>query len=506
MKIRTTTKPEDLSGDLIVPVTPSMSPLDQNEMLRTLTGGNQERFLKDLDAGKGEVSTTYHGKDRIIILGLGDKPGFGSHYATFRSFSRKHGKKLGDTISLYLDIPNTDPALLAEAAVNGLLTGSYESGILKSGQANSNGNGNAFGNPETTLNIYSPRADDEGFGKACGHGQVIAETQKRVMELINIPSNRKSPDFMVKWARESARKYDYEAEVFDLERIRKEGMSALEAVNRGSEHPAVFIVLRYDGKTAGKAVNIGLVGKGVLYDTGGLSIKPTSSMQFMKSDMSGAATVMGTMEAAARLKLPVSLTAAIPVTDNLVDARSVKPGDVIGSFSGKTIEVIDTDAEGRLILADALSWLVQNSDVKHIVDVATLTGDAVRSLGFHAAALFSNNDELAAGLTKAGNRSGERLWQLPLWEEYLDELGSDVADLRNLGTKPVGGAITAAKFLEQFVGSHPSWAHLDVAGTAFGDTEFGKQKSATGFGIRLLLSFIEDSVNETSDEKSDDES
>jgi leucyl aminopeptidase len=216
----------------------------------------------------------------------------------------------------------------------------------------------------------------------------------------------------------------------------------------------------------------------------------------MKSDMAGAATVMGTIEAAARLKLPVSLTVAIPVTDNLIDARSVKPGDVIGSYSGKTIEVIDTDAEGRLILADALAWLVKNSDTKHLVDVATLTGDAVRSLGFHAAALFSNNNDLAAQLTAVGSRCGERLWQLPLWEEYLEELGSDVADLRNLGTKPVGGAITAAKFLEQFVGNHPSWAHLDVAGTAFGDTEFGKQKNATGFGIRLLVSFIEDVIIE----------
>jgi leucyl aminopeptidase len=493
VKIRTTTKLNDLSGDLIVPVTPSMAPLDQNELLGTITGGNQQRFLKDLDAGKGEAGITYSGEQRIIFLGLGDKPDFGSYYAVFRSFSRKHGKKLGETISLCLDISNADHSVLAEAAVNGLITGSYESGILKSGQGN--GNGNAFGDPGTTLTVYSPQAGEEGFGDVCKHGQVIAETQKRVMELINIPSNRKSPDFMVKWVQESARKYDYQVEVFDLERIRKEGMSALEAVNRGSEHPAVFIVMKYEGKEAGKDASIGLVGKGVLYDTGGLSIKPTSSMQFMKSDMSGAATVMGTMEAAARLKLPVSLIAAIPVTDNLVDARSVKPGDVIGSYSGKTIEVIDTDAEGRLILADALAWLVKNSDPKHIVDVATLTGDAVRSLGFHAAALFSNDDDLAAQLTASGSLCGERLWQLPLWEEYLDELGSDVADLRNLGTKPVGGAITAAKFLEQFIGSHPSWAHLDVAGTAFGDTEFGKQKNATGFGIRLLITFIEDVMN-----------
>ncbi|MCA1803268.1 MAG: leucyl aminopeptidase family protein [Rhodothermaceae bacterium] len=434
MKIRTTTKPDDLSGDLIVPVTPSMAPLDQNELLGTLTGGHQQRFLKDLDTGKGEVSITYNGNKRIIFLGLGDKPGFGSYYAVFRSFSRKHGKKPGKTISLFLDIPKADHTGLAEAAVNGLITGSYESGILKSGQGN--GNGNAFGDPGTRLTVYSAHAGEKGFGNACNHGQVIAETQKRVMELINIPSNRKSPDFMIKWVQESARKYDYQVEVFDLERIRKEGMSALEAVNRGSEHPAVFIVIRYKGKKAGKAANIGLVGKGVLYDTGGLSIKPTSSMQFMKSDMSGAATVMGTMEAAARLKLPVSLMAVIPVTDNLIDSRSVKPGDV-----------------------------------------------------------FSNDDDLAAQLTAAGSRCGERLWQMPLWEEYLDELGSDVADLRNLGTKPVGGAITAAKFLEQFIGSHPSWAHLDVAGTAFGDTEFGKQKNATGFGIRLLLTFIEDVVN-----------
>jgi leucyl aminopeptidase len=530
VKIKIISNHSELTGDIIVPLTPAMSPFHKNALLQSVTEGIQERFLGDLESGKGELQISYTQNGRIFILGMGDKLTFSSWYSAFRNFSRKHGNKFSKNVTLCLDFPGENHDELAEAAVNGLITGSYESGILKTGNQ-SRENGNAFGKPETILNLFTNFTGQNSLMEVCRHGQIIAETQKRVMELINIPSNRKSPDFLVRWATESARAYGYEVEVYDLERIRKEGMSALEAVNRGSENPAVFLILRYSpdmmsglsgndkredyadegSKESGSPAKagfeedapglqdssliIGLVGKGVLYDTGGLSIKPTSSMQYMKCDMSGAATVMGTVEAAARLKLPVSLIATIPVTDNLIDARSIKPGDVIGSYSGKTIEIIDTDAEGRLVLADALSWIVKNSSPKHIVDVATLTGDAVRSLGVHAAALFSNDDNLAAHLTDAGNSCGERLWQLPLWDEYLDELNSDVADIRNLGTKPVGGAITAAKFLEQFTGDHPSWAHLDVAGTAFGDTEFGKQKNATGFGIRLLVTFIEDSVS-----------
>jgi leucyl aminopeptidase len=235
---------------------------------------------------------------------------------------------------------------------------------------------------------------------------------------------------------------------------------------------------------------LGLVGKGVTFDTGGLSIKKATNMHYMKSDMGGAAAVLGAMELVARLKLRMNIDAVIPVAENSVDAKSIRPGDVIGSYAGKSIEVIDTDAEGRLILADGLSYIQQQSDPEMLVDLATLTGSCVATLGYHAAGLFSNNDPLADQLTIAGELSGARVWRLPIWESYADELQSDVADIKNLSGQPVAGAITAAKFLEAFVREKQQWAHLDIAGVAFGSTDHAKMKSATGYGVRLLLEFI----------------
>lgn len=200
---------------------------------------------------------------------------------------------------------------------------------------------------------------------------------------------------------------------------------------------------------------------------------------------------MGAMEAAARLQLPVHLIGVVPCTENSVDANSTKPGDVIGSYAGKTIEVIDTDAEGRLILADALCYTVKNFQPDYLIDLATLTGSCIRTLGYVAGGLFSNNDALAKSLLNIGLQTGERLWQFPLWEEYLKDLKSDVADIKNLSSSPAAGAITAAKFLEYFTEGHPAWAHLDIAGVAFSDSDFSKQKSATGFGVRLLVEFFE---------------
>ena len=213
-------------------------------------------------------------------------------------------------------------------------------------------------------------------------------------------------------------------------------------------------------------------------------------MHMMKSDMGGAAAVLGTVDAAAQLKLPVRVIGVIPATENSTDGRSTKPGDVITSYSGKTVEVIDTDAEGRLILADGLSYLLKHYQPDTVIDLATLTGSVVSALGYHAAGLFTNNDDLARQLTQSGDKTGERLWRLPLWDAYKDDIKSDVADVKNFHGKPINGAIAAAKFLEFFTEEHPAWAHLDIAGTAFGDTEFGTQKNATGFGIRLLIDYL----------------
>jgi len=278
----------------------------------------------------------------------------------------------------------------------------------------------------------------------------------------------------------------------DKAEIEATGLHALLAVNRGSEAPPFFIIMEYKPKeTSGELPKVGLVGKGVTFDTGGLSIKPSTNMHYMKSDMGGAAAVLGTMEAAAKLQLPVHLIGIVPTTDNSVDAEAIKPSDVIDSYSGKTIEVIDTDAEGRLILADVMAYMTKHFQPDTLIDLATLTGSSVRTLGYHAAALFSNDDALAEQLYQASQRTGERVWRLPTWEVYGDELKSDVADIRNLGVRPMSGAITAAKFLEFFTADHPHWAHLDIAGVAFGDSEYTAQKSASGYGVRLLIDYLQ---------------
>jgi leucyl aminopeptidase len=206
--------------------------------------------------------------------------------------------------------------------------------------------------------------------------------------------------------------------------------------------------------------------------------------------MGGAAAAMGTIEVVARLKLNVHLRVIIPTTDNSVDAQSIKPGDVISSYSGKTIEVIDTDAEGRLILADGLSYAVKNDNPDYLIDLATLTGSIVRSIGTEAAGIMSHNDELVSQLTTMGSKTGEKLWRMPLWEEYGKHMKSDVADIKNLSAKPMAGSITAAKFLEAFVEKHPAWAHMDIAGTAFGAFPTSKAYSGTGYGIDLLTQWL----------------
>jgi leucyl aminopeptidase len=236
--------------------------------------------------------------------------------------------------------------------------------------------------------------------------------------------------------------------------------------------------------------HIGLVGKGITFDTGGLNIK-VAGMVHMKCDMAGGGAVLGAMQLISDLKLPYRVTAIVPACENSVDAKSFLPSDVINSYSGSTIEIIDTDAEGRLILADGLSYLIKNYKPQTVIDIATLTGSSVATLGFECGALFTNDADLSKKLQQSGDEIGERLWQLPLWDAYKSDIESEIADVRNYSGKPVAGAISAAKFLEHFTDKHTSWAHLDVAGVAFGDDEFAKTKHATAFGVHLITNFIE---------------
>ena len=318
-------------------------------------------------------------------------------------------------------------------------------------------------------------------------GIAIARGENLARTLQSRPGNVATPTHLAHAASRAAKDFGFHAIVMGPREIQRERMHALRAVARGSDEEARFIVLRHDGGADGDAPLI-LVGKGLTFDSGGISLKPPQGMGDMKFDMSGGAAVIGALQAVAELDLPVNVIGLIPSTENLASGAAMKPGDVIQTREGKTVEVGNTDAEGRLILADALSY-AQGFSPAAVVDCATLTGACVIALGHHAAAVLGNDESLISELREAGDRAGERCWPLPLWDEYRRQLDSPVADIANVGGRPAG-TITAAHFLQEFVGDM-KWAHLDIAGTAYGEEPLSYQrKGAYGFPTRLLVEWV----------------
>jgi len=501
MIINTGHQPPSAAAATIIPLAAGDALASTLERLAPALAAEAPMLQQDFKAEHGETLLLYRGQVRYLLLGLGAGPSFPEVHNAFRSLAHKYRHKLSSHLAIDLSLSNAEgqEAQWAEAAVNGLLLGSYQIGQFKNAN---HAAPHPLAHAESVLDLIAAASAIAECAQAARRGQQIAAAQLRILDLVNAPSNKKTAEDLAAWAVASAAAHGYAARVMDKAQIEATGLHALLAVNRGSELPPAFIILEYQPhkQSSTPLKKVGLVGKGVTFDTGGLSIKPSSNMHYMKSDMGGAAAVLGAIEAAARLQLPVHLVGIIPATDNCVDARSIKPSDVIDSYSGKTIEIIDTDAEGRLILADGLAYMVKNYAPEVLIDLATLTGSTVRTFGYHAAALFSNNDQLAALLAQAGDSSGERLWRLPIWEVYKDDIKSDVADVRNFSGKPMAGAISAAKFLEAFIEDHPAWAHLDIAGVAFGDSEFASQKSATAYGVRLLVEFLERYARHKNDE------
>jgi leucyl aminopeptidase len=323
--------------------------------------------------------------------------------------------------------------------------------------------------------------------KAIEKARILAEAVNWARDIVNEPGNYMTPDDMARAARQLAEKYGLEVEVFEKEKIQELGMGGLLGVSQGSQQSPKFIVLSYKGSDAG-ALDLVLAGKGITFDSGGISIKPPDGMSEMKGDMAGGASVMAALMAIAQLKPKINVTALVPATENLPSGTAMKPGDIISAMNGKTIEVLNTDAEGRLILADALSY-AKKLGAKAIIDVATLTGACHVALGSLCSGAFTNNQRLADKVIAAGKETGELMWQLPMYAEYREQLKSDVADIKNIGNR-WGGAITAAKFLEEFVGGTP-WVHLDIAGTYYADKDKGHIiKGATGVPVRTLLSLV----------------
>jgi len=337
---------------------------------------------------------------------------------------------------------------------------------------------------EELIIVERDKAKAKTLEKACVRGKILAGATNLARDLVNEPANMMTPNDLAKAAEQVAKTYRLGLAVLDRGQMEKEGMGALLGVARGSCQPPKLIMISYKGDK-GSSDTLGLVGKGITFDSGGISLKPSDNMWEMKGDMSGAAAVLAAMSAIAQLKPKVNVAGVIPATENLPSGEATKPGDILKAVNGKTVEVVNTDAEGRLILADALGYAVKQG-LSPLVDVATLTGACHIALGDFRSGLFGNNQELMDKIVEAGTGAGERLWQMPMDEEYKELNKSEVADIKNSGGR-WGGAVTAAQFLSEFVGDKP-WAHIDIAGTFMSDKERGYLvKGATGVSVRTLV-------------------
>ena len=372
-------------------------------------------------------------------------------------------------------IGGIEPEVSAQAIAEGALLGLYSFNKYKKPE---------YEDVEEMLIVVREAGKIPILEPAIRKGSVAAEATNLARDMINEPANYMTPRQMAEAAEEIANKYNLEFQVFDSEDMETMGMGALLGVAKGSSQPPKLITLSYKGdKRSEKA--LGFLGKGITFDSGGISIKPSEGMAEMKDDMAGAAAVMTALVAIARLKPQINATAIIPATENLPSGTALKPGDILKAMNGKTIEVINTDAEGRLILADALSY-AQRLGLSPLIDLATLTGACCVALGTLYGGLFSNDQDLVDKVLKAAERTGERMWQMPMPEEYKQQLKSEIADVKNIGDK-YGGAITAALFLAEFVDNTP-WVHIDIAGPANSNKESGYiLKGATGIGVRTLI-------------------
>jgi leucyl aminopeptidase len=413
---------------------------------------------------------------RALIVGLGQRADFDSERARVgAALAAREAARLPDCGSIAWAVPDAgDRPAIAAALVVGTILAGYRMDRFRS-----SANGDDPQQQAESLLLIGP-AELAAEAEAA---RVCAEAQNRARELQDLPANVATPSYLAARAEEIAASSDaLTVEVLGRDEIADRGMGGLSAVAQGSAEDPRLIILRHQG--SGGPV-LGLVGKGVTFDSGGISIKPAASMHEMKMDMSGAAAVLEAVAAIAELELAVDLIAVVPSTENMPSGTALKPGDVITQYNGKTVEVNNTDAEGRLILADALAYCAELG-AERIVDLATLTGAVLIALGSTYAALISNDDGLAAEIERAGAESGELAWRLPLHPEYKELTKGTVADLTNAAAKRKAGTIYAGSFLEEFVDGRP-WAHLDIAGTAW---DVGREyvgKGPTGFGVRLLV-------------------
>jgi len=473
---------------IVVGVFDSRKLSEPAQRLDKAAGGHLAGILRRGDMeGKAGATLLVHGAPRIaagrvLLVGLGKEAEFGEKAyreavaATVRTLKGGGSKNVVVTLS-ELPVAKRSAAWRVRQgalAVNDVL---YRPDQLKSKKEN--------GKPGLAAIAFSVAGKDaRPAAAALAQGAAIAQGMDLARELGNLPANICTPSYLAQQARKLAKEFGLKCEVLDRARMERLGMGSLLSVARGSHQPPRFIVLQYQGGKAGTKPVV-LVGKGITFDTGGISLKPGAEMDEMKYDMSGAASVLGTFRALAAMKLPLNVVGLIPTTENMPGGAATRPGDIVTSMSGQTIEILNTDAEGRLILCDALTY-AERFDPECVVDVATLTGACVIALGAVASGLLANDDGLAAELLEAGQASGDRAWQLPLWDDYQEMLKSNFADIPNISGSRAAGTITGACFLARFTKQY-RWAHLDIAGTAW---RSGKEKGSTGRPVPLLTHFL----------------
>jgi leucyl aminopeptidase len=482
------------SAALVVPYFEDVKELQgMVKLLDEETGGMIKEIISagDFEGKMNQVSVLYTRglipAKRIVLAGVGKKTVFTmeklrSVFAT----AAKHVRSLKlKEFSTSLDFIGSNESIehTVQAVVEGVVLGLYQYTNYKTVDKDEKRDLKEFAIVEEREDVCNT------IRSAAESAEIITKAVFFARDMVSSPANEMTPTAMAGEARKIAARKNVTLRVLDERKLKKIGMNALLGVARGSAEPARFIVLEYSGSTKTDHPVV-LVGKGLTFDSGGISIKPAEKMDEMKTDMAGGAAVMGAVMAAADLRLPVNIVGLIPATENLPGGRAYKPGDILKSLSGKTIEIISTDAEGRLILADALTY-AERFKPAAIIDLATLTGACIIALGDLAIGMFGTDKELKNKLRNAAEKTGERVWELPLWEDYHELIKSDVADYKNSGGR-AGGAITAAAFLSKFIGKSP-WVHLDIAGPSWLTKDRSYiPKGSTGIGVRLLVQFLKD--------------
>lgn len=449
-------------------------------------------YSKEFEGKTGEVLIHHtQGKipsKRLLLVGLGKKKDLALdtiRQALGYAVKRVRQAKAGSfTVAVpAVSLKGYSAVEIAQAIAEGAILGSYQFTAYR------NENGAVKDVGRMTL-LAQQKGQVRQLTEGVRRGVAAAEATVFVRDLCNHPSNVMTPTRIAHEARSIAKDEGLTLKILEQKDMEQLGMGALLGVARGSHEPPKFIILEYNGAKKKDERPVVFIGKTITFDTGGISLKPAENMEHMKADMTGGAEVLASIRAAARLKLPLRLISILPVAENMPGGRAMKPGDIVKTLSGKTVEVQNTDAEGRLILADALAY-AQRYKPAALVDIATLTGACVVALGQFAIGLFGTDGKLKDQVRKSGVKAGERVWEMPLWDEYFEQLRSDVADMRNIGGRG-GGMITAALFLSKFAGDGP-WAHIDIASTDWSERERAYiPKGPTGIGTRLLIQFLID--------------